>query len=284
VNLLLLRPEELDSSGLARLTGRRLLHAREVLGAREGETLKVGLLGGQRGTAEIVSLDAAALVLRPSLCEPPPARAGVELLLALPRPKALKKILPAAASFGVSRIFLVNAARVEKSFFASPLLAPAALEALCCLGLEQARDTLLPEVRVVERLKPFVEDELDGLLGPGPLRLLAHPGARGIGEVLEADRAPPLEPDPTQPDLTLSATAPEAAATGQSTPTGKRPIVLAIGPDGGWVPFERELLGKCGFVEASLGERPLRTEVAVSALLGAILAAAHGSARRAVQA
>jgi RsmE family RNA methyltransferase len=240
MNLLLLRPEELSPDGTAVLTGRRLLHAKEVLQVGKGDALRVGLLGGLRGEAEVLSLDAAALTLRVKLAEPPPARAGVDLLLAMPRPKALKKIVPAVASFGVSRLFLINASRVEKSFFASPFVRPAALEELLCLGLEQARDTLLPEVRVVERFKPFVEDELDGLLGPGPLRLLAHPGVAPLGARLRA------EP--------------------------RRQVALAIGPDGGWVPFERELLGQHGFHEVSLGERPLRTEVAVSALLGALAA------------
>jgi RsmE family RNA methyltransferase len=240
VNLLLLRPEELSADGAAVLTGRRLLHAKEVLQLAAGDVLRVGLLGGQRGEAAVVSLDGAALVLRVTLGEPPPARAGVDLLLAMPRPKALKKIVPAVASFGISRLFLVNAARVERSFFSSPFVQPAALEELLCLGLEQARDTLLPEVRVVERLKPFVEDELDGLLGPGPLRLLAHPGAAPLGARLAAGP--------------------------------KRSVALAVGPDGGWVPFERELLARRGFHEVSLGERPLRTEVAVSALLGALAA------------
>ena len=240
MNLLLLRPEEVAADGTAVLAGRRLLHAKEVLQLGQGDALRVGVLGGLRGEAEVISLDAAALTLRVKLAEPPPARAGVDLLLAMPRPKALKKIVPAVASFGISRLFLLNAARVEKSFFSSPFLQPAALEELLCLGLEQARDTLLPEVRVVERFKPFVEDELEGLLGENPLRLVAHPGVASLGQRLRA------EP--------------------------KRQVTLAVGPDGGWVPFERALLVQHGFHEVSLGERPLRTEVAVSALLGALAA------------
>ena len=240
MNLLLLRPGELAPDGTAVLTGRRLLHAKEVLQLAQGDALRVGLLGGLRGEAEVLLLDAATLTLRVKLSQPPPARAGVDLLLALPRPKALKKIVPAVASFGVSRLFLINSSRVEKSFFSSPFVQPAALEELLCLGLEQARDTLLPEIRVVERFKPFVEDELDGLLGGSALRLLAHPGVAPLGALLRK------EP--------------------------KRQVTLAIGPDGGWVPFERALLVEHGFIEVSLGERPLRTEVAVSALLGALAA------------
>ena len=246
MNLLLLRQGELGPDGTARLTGRRLLHAQEVLKAQRGDALRVGVLDGELGTGEVLSLDPAALVLRVSLGAQPPPRAGVDLLLALPRPKALKKILPALASFGAGRIVLLNAARVERSFFSSPVLEPAALEELLCLGLEQARDTRLPEVMLRERFRPFVEDELDALFAGQPVRLLAHPGAPPLRSVLPA--RPP------------AAAAPAA------------PLLLAIGPEGGWVPFELALLGARGFAPVSLGARPLRTEVAVSALLGALAA------------
>lgn len=119
MNLLLLRPGELLADGTARLRGRRLLHAREVLRLSEGDVLRAGVLNGPLGTAELLRVGEDEMVLRPALTEQPPPRPGVELLLALPRPKALRKILPAAASLGVDRIVLVNAARVEKSYLTS---------------------------------------------------------------------------------------------------------------------------------------------------------------------
>jgi RsmE family RNA methyltransferase len=234
MNLLLLRAAEVSPTGLARLEGRRLLHAREVLRALPGDALRAGVLGGEVWSARVVALDGAALTLQLEQSAPPPARPGISLLLALPRPKALRRILPAAASFGVDRIVLVGAARVEKSFFDSPLLEPEAIAEQLHLGLEQARDTRPPEVLVRRRFRPFVEDELDGLFGACAVRLLAHPGG--------APLAPPRA----------------------------KPVLLAIGPDGGWVPFERELLSARGLQEISLGGRPLRTEVAVAALLGAL--------------
>ena len=248
MNLLLLRPEDLVSSDLARLEGRRLQHAREVLRAAEGDTLRVGLLRGQVGTGEVVRLDREVLELRISLTEPPPPRAHVELLLAIPRPKALKKVLPSVASLGVDRVFLVNAARVEKSYFDSKVLAEEFLDGLLTLGLEQARDTVPPEVVVRERFRPFVEDELDGLLREGGVthRLLAHPVA-------------------------------ETSVHGlPSLARGER-IALAIGPEGGWVPFEVDLLRQFGFHPFSIGPRILRVETAVPTLL------AHVESRRTLQ-
>jgi RsmE family RNA methyltransferase len=229
MNLLLLHDADFREDGTVCLSGRRLLHAREVLRATQGDRLRVGRLGGLLGTAEVLRLDAAELVLRPRLTDPPPQRAGIDLLLAIPRPKALRKILPAAASMGIDRIVLVNAARVEKSYFDSKVLE--GMEDLLVLGLEQARDTRLPEVLVRERFRPFVEDELGGLW-PDTFRLVAHPGA----ELVNPRRA--------------------------------QRCVLAIGPEGGWMPFEVELLRAHGFTAFSLGPRTLRVEVAVPYALG----------------
>jgi len=233
MNLLLLEPADLAPDGTARLTGRRLRHALEVLRAAEGDVLRVGLLGDLVGMAEVLRAGEEEIVLRPSFEEPPPERPGVDLLLAIPRPKALRKVLPAVASLGVDRVVLVNAARVEKSYFDSSVLRPDSMRELLIVGLEQARDTRLPEVLVRERFRPFVEDELDALW-PGTGRLVAHPGADG-------------------------------APVRQSGQT-----VIAIGPEGGWVPFEIELLRSRGFVPFTLGPRTLRVEVAVPYALGTL--------------
>jgi RsmE family RNA methyltransferase len=234
VNLLLLAPDELAADGTATLAGRRLAHAREVLAVQAGDTLRVGVLGGNVGTAEV--LDATdALTLRVTLADPPPPRPGVDLILAMPRPKAWKRILPVVAQLGVDRLVLLNAARVEKSYFHSPALEDGTIRRLLVEGLEQARDTTLPEVLVRERFRPFVEDELPALF-QGGRRLVAHPYAeRGLAEV-----------------------------------RGEGRVVLAVGPEGGWVPFELELLAAQGFTAFSLGPRVLRTETLVPYVLGAV--------------
>lgn len=238
MNLLLFHPNEVDATGLARLTDRRLEHAREVLRVQAGETLKVGLVGGLMGTATVVSQDATELVLQVSCTEPPPPRAGVSLVLAIPRPKQLKRVIPAVASLGVDRVVLVNAARVEKSYFDSKVLNDEFLDGLVQLGLEQACDTVKPVLEVRTRLKPFIEDELASWAPKDALRLVPHPSATA-----------PLSPVPSS-----------------------QHVVLAIGPDGGWVPYEIELFAKHGFQPVSLGRRVLRGEVAVPAVLGALRA------------
>lgn len=234
MNLLLLEPAELRPDGTARLAGRRAAHVAMVLRAVAGDRIRAGVVGGRLGEAEVLAASPGELVLRPSLDQPPPPPSPVALLLALPRPKILRKVLHAAASMGVKRVVLLGTYRVERSYFGSPLLAPEALRAELLLGLEQGRDTVLPEVTIHRFFKPFVEDVLEGAF-PRGTRLLAHPAGDAPMEAL-------------------------AASGGRAT--------LAIGPEGGWTPYEVEALRARRFEPFSLGPRPLRVDQAVPFAVG----------------
>ncbi len=230
MNLLLLTPEDCPEPGLARLGGRRLQHVLDVHRAREGESLRVGMLGGLMGEACILSLSRDELVLRFALDTSPPPKIPLRLLLSLPRPKMLKRILQAVAAMGVQQLVLMNSYRVEKSFWTSPWLAPEALREQLLLGLEQARDTVLPDIVLEPLFKPFVEDRLPALVR-NTRALLAHPGS--------AEACP----------VALN-----------------QPLTLAIGPEGGFIPYEVEKLVEAGFEPVHLGARILRVETAVTAL------------------
>jgi RsmE family RNA methyltransferase len=161
---------------------------------------------------------------------PPPAL-PVTLVLSLPRPKVLRRVLRSASALGVKRVILLNSLRVEKSFWQSPFLDGASLKEELILGLEQARDTVLPEVVLRPLFKPFVEDELPALIR-GTLPLVAHPAASS----------------PCPRDLS-------------------RPVTLAIGPEGGFIPYEIERLVSKGFTPIHLGERILSIETVLPFLL-----------------
>jgi RsmE family RNA methyltransferase len=232
VNLVLLLPEDLLAPDRARLTGRRLAHVREVHRAKVGDDLVVGLLGGSMGRGRVLRLDDEALELALTLDQPPPPKLPLTLVIAVPRPKVLNRVVAAATSLGAARLVLLNAWKVEKAYWASPRMQPDNLRAQMLLGLEQARDTVLPELRLARLFRPFVEDELPALLGGGT-GLMAHPGT---GE------APPR---------ILAA-----------------PVTLAIGPEGGWVEAEVQSLLRAGLRPLDLGPRILRTETALAALVG----------------
>lgn len=236
MNLILLFDDDFVDPGCVRLTGRRLAYVRSVHGAGVGDALRVGQVNGRVGTGTVTALDDRELVLDVILDRDPPPPAALTLLLALPRPKALGRVLQCVASMGVKRLVLFNTWRVEKSFWGSPALDDAALREQLLLGLEQGADTLVPTVELRRRFKPFVEDEVGALIA-GTRALVAHP--------------PAAQPCPH-------------AVHG--------PVSLAVGPEGGFTPYEVELLGAHGFEGVSLGARPLRVEHAVPALLGRILA------------
>lgn len=235
MNLLLLTAGDFVAPDRVTISGRRHQHLLDILKAEPDRPLRAGLLGGPRGTARVVSRQADSTTLEVCLDQAPPPPVPLTVLLALPRPKVLRRLLPALATFGGKRIVLLNTARVDKSYWQSPLLEPAALHEQLLLGLEQAGDTLLPEVLLRRRFRPFVEDELPALVA-GQRCFVAHP--------YEAAPCP-------------------SAVTG--------PLTVAIGPEGGFVPFEVALLQSRGFAAVHLGGRPLRVESAAAALLGRLL-------------
>lgn len=240
MNLILLFPDDLTADGTVRLTGRRARHVHDVHRAQVGESLTVGRVNGLVGKGTVLAVAPDEVRLSVVLSEDPPPPTGLDLLLAMPRPKVLRRILQSAASLGARRIVLVAAQRVEKSYFDTPFLEPAEIERNLVLGLEQARDTVLPEVVVRRRFRPFVEDELDAFWPRATCaRLLAHPAA---------------------------ARGPESCVLGKAG----SPAVLAIGPEGGWIPFELELLEAHGFRQFGLGSRILRVETAVPFAFGQV--------------
>ncbi|MBF0522208.1 MAG: 16S rRNA (uracil(1498)-N(3))-methyltransferase [Candidatus Omnitrophica bacterium] len=214
-----------------RLTGRRHGHVLEIHKAQVNDTLSVGLLNGRMGFGTVTHLDAHALEMDISLQEDPPPKLPVTLALALPRPIMLKRILSTIATLGVGRLILFNSWRVEKSFWNSSALKSEELEAQLVLGLEQARDTVLPEVSFRRYFTPFVTKEVPQLI-QNTIALVAHPNVKDV--------------------------CPRHV---------KKPVTLFIGPEGGFIDSEVEALKAQGIKPVTLGERILRVETAVDVLL-----------------
>ena len=231
MNLLLLEEADFIAADRVVLRDRRFTHMQEIHRVAVGDTVRVGRLGGLMGQAVVLRLEGHEAELSVEFNQPPPTKLPLTLILALPRPKMLRRVFQTVATMGVGKLILVNSYRVEKSFWQTPFLEPAAIREQLILGLEQARDTVLPEVIIEKRFKPFVEDRLPTIV-EGTLGLVGHPGNH------------------------------------PSCPRGlDEPVTLAIGPEGGWIPYEVELLGKSGLSPVQLGERILRVETAVTALL-----------------
>jgi RsmE family RNA methyltransferase len=250
MNLILIHQHEPDAEGLVRLTGERAEHILNVLRATPGKTLRIGLLNGPKGCGTIESVRGKEVVLRCEFEEKVPARPAIDLLLALPRPKVMNRLWAQVAALGVGRIILTNAGKVERFYFDSHVIEPDFYNTRLIEGLQQAGDTLLPDVRIIKELKPFLEDKIDSLFPDTETRLLADPsGDQNIFQCLENVKK-----------MSSHAKAkPESGA-------GPR-ILLAVGPEGGWTPYELALFTAHGFQVFNAGPRILRADTACVALL-----------------
>lgn len=236
MNLVLLFESDFIGPARVRLAGRRAAHVRQVHRAKVGDGLRVGVLNGKIGTGRVTSQNPDAVELDVALDREPPPPLPVKLILAMPRPKMFARILQSVCAMGVKEIFVIATWRVERSFWESGKLDPSFVEEQLILGLEQSVDTVMPKLEVRSRFIPFVEDELPALAS-GTLALVAHPLAN------------------------------------TPCPSGlAEPVTLAIGPEGGFIPGEIEILRSIGFREIQIGARVLRVETAIPAILGRLFA------------
>jgi RsmE family RNA methyltransferase len=231
MNLILLDDEDYIDDYRVRLDGRRFDHITTLLGKGSGGDVRIGRINGLIGKGVIDSIDSTALTLTVQLDEQPPAPLPVTLILALPRPKMLRRLLRGITSMGVKSLYLINSYRVDKSYWSSPLLHPENIREQLCLGLEQGRDTLLPQIHLYPRFRPFVEDDLPGI-SSNTINLVAHPGGGSSF--------------PCEPQV---------------------PACLAVGPEGGFIPYEIDKLKEINFGVVHFGARILTVETVVPALL-----------------
>lgn len=216
-------------------------HVNQVLTAKVGDTLKVGQLGGHLGTAIIEDVTPDAIQLREvTLTIPPPPKLDLTVVLALPRPKVLRRLIMDMTALGVRDIILVNSYRTQKSYWQSPMLER--LDEFVLEGLQQGVDTIAPRIDLKKRFKPFVEDEMAHLITNRAI--VAHPySAQSFAQYLQKQHSQK----------------PSALAL---------PSLVCIGAEGGWIEYEIEMLAAQGCAPVHMGPRILRTEAAVNAILG----------------
>lgn len=235
MNLIILKSEELSPDNTLKLSDRRFTHIIKVLKAKIGQSLKIGILDSSIGTGIIIAITENYVLLNCSFNLEPPPKPNFDLILALPRPKVIKRLWAPLAQLGVNRIFLTNSEKVEKNYFDTHWLKEENYNPLLINGLEQCCDTHLPKVFIINKLKPFIEDETKTLF-PNSSKIIAHPYSdnSNISEKI------------------------------------KSPIVLALGAEGGWTDYEINMFDKAGFLKMSFGNRILKTDTACVALISIV--------------
>ncbi|WP_445660526.1 16S rRNA (uracil(1498)-N(3))-methyltransferase [Acinetobacter sp. F16] len=236
MNIVLLDPRQTESEIWSITSKRQLEHLKQHVDVKVGDTLKVGIREGKRYLTEIVEVTEQAIKLKPVKEEAVPMKLAVTLIVAMPRPKVLRRLIMDSVTLGVEKIILLHSYRVDKSYWQTPFLQQ--LDQYVTLGLEQAGDTVAPKIEIYKRFKPFVEDVLPSLITAECPAYVAHP---------YAEMKMPFAID--------------------------HPCTIVIGPEGGFIPYEVDLLIKNGCQAVSLGNRILRTETAISYVLGRLFSA-----------
>jgi len=238
MNMILLHKSDFIDNDTVLITDRRLKHMNEVHKISQGKDMDVGLLNGKTGTGEVMEFNRDSVKLRVKLDSEPPAPTPMTAVIALPRPKAVKRLIQSATTLGIKEIYLINSWKVEKSYWQSPVLNEESLNLQLELGLEQCKDTVKPNIYLKKLFKPFIEDELPGI-SKGSTSIIAHPYSDSeIMPIIE-------EENHILPKITL-----------------------AIGPEGGFTDYEIGKFTEAGFSQFSFGTRILKVETALNFLTG----------------
>lgn len=232
VNLLLLEEKDFIAPGRVEISDRRFLQLRDIIKLEKGKTFRAGMINGKTGTATVTDYSGSSATLAVEFAAAPPAALPVTLVCALPRPQTFHKVLHGAITMGVKDLWFIHSRKVEKSYWQASVLQDEAVDKEVRLALEQCGDTIYPRIEYRQRFKPFVEDELPGLISAADAAIFGHPRSSAKPEDF----------------------------------TGKK-VVLLIGPEGGFSDYEIEKLTAAGVTGVTLGDRVLRTEFAVAALL-----------------
>jgi 16S rRNA (uracil1498-N3)-methyltransferase len=237
--MLLEKSDVVAGDGLVTLNAQRTKHLREVLRASVGTELRAGIVDGGTGRVVVERLDEMSCCVRfvedPLGSDKETALRDLTVVMAIPRPKVLRRVIESVASFGVKRVVLTNSWRVDKAYLLSPELSDAAIRKDCIFGAEQGGHTRLPAITIYSRLMQMFETEFAVAARNQSSRVVAHPEA----------------------DVDL------CGCTEHGLPS-----VIAIGPEGGWIDRELQSFADVGFTKVWLSSSILRVETAIAVALG----------------
>ncbi len=240
MNLLLIEENEILGEGLVKISDYRFLHLRDILKVEKSQRLKTAVVDKGVGFSEITEIGRDFVEVRLfDICETV-EKNQISLLIAIPRPQSIKKILEFSATVGIKEIFFINSRRVEGNFFNSRVLLSDNIKESLFHGMEQGGTYRKPKVSILNNIRPSyinkkktveVETFLDKLHG-FESKILADLNTRDYLSKLEKKE--------------LSN------------------VVIAIGPEGGWLENEVESFHQIGFKSIKLSDYTLRVETAVT--------------------
>ncbi len=236
MNSFLIYPEELVEQSIARVPMARLQSREDRDGFYEGAEIRYAVLNGKIGTALVRKVTTLEIEIVLKIQLNPPTRGKTYLVVAVPRPQTVKKVLQLAGSTDVSEVHFLRTSTVTKSYLQSNTLLNENINASLYEALEQVHDSVPPKVAVHNDYREFCSQVLPRLT-IGAVNLMAENAS-----------------DPLPANFTLD--------------YALQPVVLAVGPESGWAEREYVDFTGRGFMPFSLGPRILRVETALALSLG----------------
>jgi len=106
MNIVLLTAEQAQSEIWSIRSVRQLQHLHQHLAVKVGDQLKVGIRDGQRYLTEVVAVTAEEVQLKVINQQAQPTKLPVTLIVAMPRPKVLRRLIMDSVTLGVEKIVL----------------------------------------------------------------------------------------------------------------------------------------------------------------------------------
>ena len=290
--------ENESSTVLVRLrqSDERFEHLRQVLKkTNKGDEFKATILNERLATGRILSYDddersvLIEILSTKEEEEKEEKMVTVSLILAMPRPKVLRRLLSVFAQFGVENVHMLSAEKTERCYFQSEVLTEEVLVREFTRGVEQnALDFKFPNASKCRNLNAVLEALLssgdeEGMAGREENIAKRVNGKKGAnfewllrstrdeeeGEGGEERRRINLLAHPS--NTSVSVTEALAVAHEKSAiSTNRVEILLAVGPEGGWSEEEVRTFETFDFANVGLGNRVFTTDVATIALLSSI--------------
>ncbi len=227
--------DHLDATNTLAATDYRARHIKGVLRLGIGEHFVAGVINGSSGTATLLASDTEQLTFSYSAEAASEALHPLTLIVVQVRPISMRRILREAVSLGVGTLILSGADSAEKSYASAKLYSEGEYRSILIDGAMQSGKTAIPPVHFAHTIAEAIE-----LAGSDAERIVMDNKERGerlSTMVLEQEQ----------------------------------PVVLAIGGERGFSDRERSLFRDASYRFATIGERVLRTETAVSAATAVLL-------------
>lgn len=230
MNCLIVLPSEVQGEDRARIVGPRVESVRAEHELTAGLTITAAVRNGRIGRAFVETVSADAISLRLNLDRDPPLRMSAELIVAVPRPQTVKKIVQLATTLGLERVHFVRTVNTVKSYLQSGALGGDGIDTEVMKGLAQGVDSVAPQFEVHRSFERFQAEVLPEIRGRRATCVFAD-------------------------TLATRRISTEIAGLGEG-------VALAIGPEAGWSDTERAALVGAGFQGVGLGPRMLRVDTA----------------------